>query len=269
MGNLTAFLILRNEELLLPRCLNSLVGVVDSIVALDTGSQDRTPTILAQAAGNPALPPLHWDILEFTDFYQVRRAALDRVRTEWALWIDGDEAISPTLRDRLRQLHTDQLWDQYDAFEIRLENRVFGKVMRGRNLAGQYRPRLFRTGVGTISKSCVHEGLDLPKDCRLKRLEEPLYHDTMISWRRYLSKIRLYTDLELASLPRRHLSYLLAHLVVTGPATLWREYIWRTGFRDGWPGLVWAATTAWSSLFRDLKLLRRYWRESRSSTQTT
>jgi len=257
MGNLTAFLIVRNEELLLPRCLASLADVVDAIEAVDTGSHDNTPEILQDAASDPALPSLSWARVPFENFGQARRAALARVQTEWALWIDADEALSPALRSRLRRIRATGAWDAYDAYAIRLENRVLGRVMHGRNLANQYRLRLFRTRLGAISPSLVHEGLQLPPGCRLGSITEPLLHDTLTSWRRYLAKVDLYTTLAAeAAAPRRPL-YLLAHLLVTFPATMWREFFWRTGFRDGWPGCVWAATTAWSSVLTDAKKLRR------------
>jgi glycosyltransferase involved in cell wall biosynthesis len=247
-------LIVRNEQLLLARCLASLAGVVDLIVALDTGSSDASTCILEQSALDPSLPPLAWQAHRFDNFGSARQAALDLVRTEWAFWIDADEEVTPELAARLRALRHSGELEGKDAWEIRLENYVLGRLMRGRNLAGQYRLRLFRTRLGRISASAVHEGLVLEPTSRVGCLREPLRHDTMTSWRRYLTKVNLYTDLEADNAGRR---FNPLHLVVTGPATLWREYMARGGCRDGWPGLVWALTTAWSAVLRDLKLLRR------------
>lgn len=49
MNSITAFMIVKNEEELLPRCLGSLVGLVDELMILDTGSTDGTLDILRQA----------------------------------------------------------------------------------------------------------------------------------------------------------------------------------------------------------------------------
>ncbi len=38
-------MIVKNEEIALPKCLSSVKGVVDEMVVLDTGSTDRTPEI--------------------------------------------------------------------------------------------------------------------------------------------------------------------------------------------------------------------------------
>jgi len=253
MGNLTAFLIVRNEERLLPRCLASLAGVADAVVALDTGSADGTRDALAAAAaGRLPSPPLVWRDHPFTDFGAARQAALDLVTTEWAFWIDADEAVTPALRARLRELRATGGLAARDVWEIPLENRVLGRVMRGRNLAGQARPRLFRARCARITDSPVHEGLALAPGARVGRLDAPLRHDTFTSWRGYLRKVDRYTSLEAA---RGRFDAL--HLLVTGPATLWREWIWRGGWRDGWPGFAWALTTAWGSVLRDWKRARR------------
>ncbi len=263
MGKLTAFMIVRNEEALLPRCLASLCGVVDAVQVLDTGSDDGTAAILNRAAADPQGPPLNWAAIDFVDFGTARRAALARVDTEWALWIDADEMVSEALRVRIGQLRDSGALEECDIWEIRLENRVLGRRMRGRNLDGHHRPRLFRVGAATISSSAVHEGLRWSTAARVGKIRgigEVIIHDTMTSWRRYLAKVQHYTTLEAHSNPDRYGPLLALHLLWTGPATLGRQYISQDGWRDGWRGLVWAAITAWSSILRDVKRLNLRWR---------
>jgi glycosyltransferase involved in cell wall biosynthesis len=251
---LTAFLIVRNAERALPRCLASLRGVVDAIAVLDTGSDDGTIAMLERAAADPAGPPLSFETRHFDDFGRARRAALSRVTSPWALWIDADEALSEPLRRRLAALRKMRRLQQHDVWQVRIENRVLGRTMRGRNLAGQYRARLFRIDRTAITPSYVHEGLTWDDGATVGRLEEPLLHDAMDSWRAYLQKVDRYTSLE-ARQPSRYGVWLPLHLAITAPVTMWREYVARGGWRDGWPGFVWALTTAWSSVLRDLKRL--------------
>ncbi len=257
MCKLTAFMIVRNAEQLLPRCLASLSGVVDAVAVLDTGSVDGTTAILKAAAADRDGPPLSWQTRVFDDFGRARQAALDGVATPWALWIDGDEALSEPLRARLAILRTAGELQQRDVWEIRIENRVLGRTMRGANLAGQYRARLGKVGRIRVSESLVHEGLEWDSDARCGRLDEPILHEAMDSWRAYLHKVDRYTSLEVRARPSGYGPLLPLHLLVTAPATLWREYIGRGGWRDGWPGFIWAVTSAWSSVLRDLKYLVR------------
>jgi (heptosyl)LPS beta-1,4-glucosyltransferase len=254
MAEITAFLIVRNEELLLPRCLESLAQVVDRVVVLDTGSQDGTQDILRRFAGRTDFPPLTWREQPFVDFGTTRQAALQLVGTEWAFWIDADEQVSAELSARIRSLQADGALESHDGWEIRRVNRVLGRIMRARNLANDYVLRLFKTRCGRITPTQVHEGLQLQAGCSVGRLEEQLLHDSMVSWRSYLAKVNHYTSLDAA---RGIRSFSLFHLLTAPLANFYRHYLARGGIRDGWPGFVWAATSAWSILLRDLKLLAR------------
>lgn len=84
-GKLAAVLIVKNEERCLSRCLNSLAGVVDRIVVLDTGSTDSTIEI-ARAHG-AEVGYFEW----CDDFAAARNAALDLADADWNLILDADE----------------------------------------------------------------------------------------------------------------------------------------------------------------------------------
>lgn len=82
-----AAIIARNEERFLAGCLESLRGLVEDIVVVDTGSTDTTPAI-ATAFGAR--------LFEFTwcnDFAAARNKALDEARADWILYIDADERV--------------------------------------------------------------------------------------------------------------------------------------------------------------------------------
>lgn len=85
---LSAILIVKNEASCLETCLDSLKGVVDEIVVVDTGSTDETVEI-AKAAG-AKMGYFEW----CDDFAAARNASLELASGDWALWIDADEALS-------------------------------------------------------------------------------------------------------------------------------------------------------------------------------
>lgn len=254
MGKITAFMIVRNEELLLPACIAAIEGSVDRVAVLDTGSEDGTIDFLRETAASGRFESFRWDEAEFTDFGSAQQAALDMVETEWALWLGADETVSPELSARLAAMRSEGGLESRDAWELHRVNRVLGRVMKGRNLSGQYALRLFRAEKGRITRSLVHEGVEMDPGCTLGRLEEPLYHDTMTSWRLYLKKVDLYTTLDVRASER---GFNPLHMMFTGLSAFWRQYVARTGIRDGWPGFVWAATSAWSATLRDWKLMKR------------
>ena len=84
---LSACLIVKNEEQLLPDCLGSIRRTVDEIVVVDTGSTDSTIAI-AEKFGARVLRVAWTD-----DFAAARNAGLEAVRGRWILSIDADERL--------------------------------------------------------------------------------------------------------------------------------------------------------------------------------
>src|SRR3982750_4635941 len=85
-------MIVRNEEKNLPRCLESVRGLFDEIVVVDTGSRDRTKEI---AAGFGArVSEFAW----IDDFAAARNAALGQASSDYAFWLDADDVIEPPER---------------------------------------------------------------------------------------------------------------------------------------------------------------------------
>lgn len=82
-------MIVRNEEAALPRCLDSVAGVVDEIVVVDTGSTDATTTI-ARDRGATVLD------FDFTvvDFAGARNHGLAHAHGDLILVLDADETLA-------------------------------------------------------------------------------------------------------------------------------------------------------------------------------
>ena len=90
---ISATLITKNEEKTLAKCLDSLQGIVDEIVVVDTGSTDKTVEI-AKSYG-AIIGHFPW----INDFSAARNHALSLATGEWALWIDADEQLDPSCKD--------------------------------------------------------------------------------------------------------------------------------------------------------------------------
>jgi tetratricopeptide (TPR) repeat protein len=113
---ISACLIVRNEAVILARCLDAVRGVADEIVVYDTGSTDGT-IALARAHGARVVEGQWHD-----DFALARNAALAACRGTWVLHVDADDVLTGdggALRRLLRHAATD-----VDAFLIEIENLV-------------------------------------------------------------------------------------------------------------------------------------------------
>jgi GT2 family glycosyltransferase/tetratricopeptide (TPR) repeat protein len=111
---LSACLIVKDEEVMLPACLESLRDVVDEIVVYDTGSSDGTLEI-AREAGAKVVEG------EWVDsFATARNAALGLASGEWVLSIDADERLQTDpslLRTQLADPRS-----EVEAYLVAIEN---------------------------------------------------------------------------------------------------------------------------------------------------
>ncbi len=94
---LSATLIVKNEAANLKRCLDSVAGVVDEVVVVDTGSTDDTVAV-AETLGARVLHHV-WT----QDFGVARNVGIDAARGEWILHLDADEAVTPESARAMRE----------------------------------------------------------------------------------------------------------------------------------------------------------------------
>lgn len=94
---LSLCMIVKNEEAFLPDCLKSVQGVVDEIIVVDTGSEDRTPEIARQFGAKV----YHFDWCD--DFAAARNACLQYASGDWILQLDADERLDPASKPEVRR----------------------------------------------------------------------------------------------------------------------------------------------------------------------
>lgn len=110
--NLSACLIVKNEEATLGRCLSSLRPVCDEIIVVDTGSQDNTRALAAAGAR----------VFEFRwtdDFSAARNFSLAQASRPWILVCDADEALDAADYPELQRILSAP---ESDGYEIIIRN---------------------------------------------------------------------------------------------------------------------------------------------------
>jgi len=81
-------MIVKNEERILPRCLDSVRGLAGECIVVDTGSTDGTPRIAASYGAQ--VIPFDFDVV---DFAAARNHAIARAKGRWILVLDADETL--------------------------------------------------------------------------------------------------------------------------------------------------------------------------------
>lgn len=142
---LSACMIVKNEEELLPQCLESIRDVVDEIIVVDTGSSDRTVEIAKSFGAKVFHHP--WE----NDFSKHRNQSIAYAKGEWILIIDADEVLFSWGRELKEILRNDRI----DSIYVRVEN-VYAQ---GAGTAWHNAIRLLRNYRGIHYKGRVHNEL--------------------------------------------------------------------------------------------------------------
>ena len=91
-------MIVKDEEMHIARCLESVADLVDEIIVVDTGSSDRTVEIASQYTTNIYFYP--WR----EDFSEARNYSFSKASMEFCMWMDADDILEETEKDKLLQL---------------------------------------------------------------------------------------------------------------------------------------------------------------------
>lgn len=107
MPTLSLCMIVKNEETFLEQCLNSVKGLVDEIIIVDTGSTDRTKEIARRFTDKI------FDFKWCDDFSAARNESLKHATGDWILVLDADEVIAERDYARIRNLIQNKDVDAY------------------------------------------------------------------------------------------------------------------------------------------------------------
>jgi glycosyltransferase involved in cell wall biosynthesis len=116
MNKISAVIVAKNEEKMIGDALKS-VSFCDEIIVIDSGSTDKTKEI-AKEHGATVYE------INSNDFSEFRNLGLSKAETDWILYLDADERISPELKESIKKAIED---NSIPALTLRRKNFYFGK----------------------------------------------------------------------------------------------------------------------------------------------
>ncbi|MCG8332870.1 MAG: glycosyltransferase family 2 protein, partial [Proteobacteria bacterium] len=144
-------MIVKNEEKVLTRCLDSVKDLVDEIIIVDTGSTDKTKDIALKYTSN--LYDFEW----IDDFAAARNYSFSKATMDYILWLDADDVFLEEDRIKFKQVkesmdsNIDVVMMKYNLVEDEGENLTISI----------FRERLIKRSNHFMWHEPVHEYLDI------------------------------------------------------------------------------------------------------------
>ena len=141
-------MIVKNEEKILARCLDSIRDLMDEIVIVDTGSTDRTKEIAAKYTDKI------YDFPWIDDFSTARNFAFSKATKDYIYSADADEVVDEENRERYRQLK-EILLPEIEIVQMKYGNQL--NKGTAYNFDEEYRPKLFKRLREFVWEEPIHE----------------------------------------------------------------------------------------------------------------
>lgn len=225
---LSVAIITLNEAANLPRWLEAAGQVADEIVAVDAGSDDGTPELLAAAGARVYTR-------QWTGYSDQRNHAAELCQGRWIAFMDADEIPDPELIRALNELRDNPERSEV-GFELARKVFFFGRFLRHGGFFPEYLARVYRAGQGRWPSRAVHEYLEV--DGALGRLPGYLEHYSYQTVGQYLRRMERYSAEAAAQM---HAEGRAAGGLAAWGHALWNflsRYILRLGFLDGFEGYL-------------------------------
>lgn len=239
---ISLFIIARNEESKIAKCILSAKGLVNEVIVVNGISKDKTAFVCRQLGAQV------YD-RAFDGFTTQKNYALSKVSSEWALNMDADETLTPALKEEIERTIQNTA---YSGFDIPFCNYFLGKKMRFSGLNKEKHIRLVRTKQARYVGGLVHEGLEVKGKIGL--LKNPINHYSYDSIETYFRKFNRYTSLAAEQMYKNGRKFSLIGILFTLPFEFLKRYVLKLGILDGWRGFLWASFSTGYVLTKYAKL---------------
>ena len=226
MTPLSVVIITLNEERNIKRCIDSVKGVADEIIVVDSFSSDKTKEI-AVAAGAKVMEK------EWKGYGDAKNFGAARAAHDFILNLDADEALSEELQKNINAVKTTGLNGVY------MFNRLTNYCGQWIHHCGWYpdrKTRVYSRQDVEWNNDAVHETLTFKKNVPLTFLKGDLEHYSFYTIDEHKRKSKKYAELGSRKVLKRSKLSLFLKMLINPVVRFARMYFLQLGFLDGYYG---------------------------------
>ncbi len=248
---ISASIIVRNEADNLVALCES-IAFCDEIVIVDSDSTDDTKEIARRFTDKV----FNHEFKGYKDKHQFADA---QTTSDWILWIDADERVTPELKSSIENLRKLDEKNLPDGFRIARSTLYQGRWIKHSGWYPDYQMRLYRKAASFWDGIAPHEVAHVRG--KVETLPGEFLHYTKRNLSEHHHVLDSYTSLAAEHLFKQGKKVRTIDLFVVPIAAFIRTYIVKQGFRDGAQGLIIAMFTAYSVFLKFAKV----WEKARSN----
>ena len=242
---LSAVIITFNEERNIKRCLESLEGVADEILVVDSFSKDRTEEICHSFN-------VRFIQNVFEGHIQQKNYAIDQAQNDWILSLDADESLTSELKESILKIKLDPTFDGYRM------NRLTNYCGHWVRYCGWYpdtKIRLVNRNTARWQGVNPHDRLDLLNGQEPGFLIGDLLHYSYYTKEDHLKQIEYFGDIAAKELYERGGKSNYLKIGVKVIAQFFKSFILKRGLLDGKTGFTISRLSAYATYRKYIKLL--------------
>lgn len=226
MIKISATIITLNEEKNIGRCLESLKGVADEVIVLDSFSTDKTKEICLSYGAK-------FFEQKFLGYRDQKNMAQDMAQYDYVLSIDADEVLSSELREEILKIknHFD-----FAGYEFSRLTNYNGKWIHHCGWYPDKKIRLVKKNKGRWGGENIHEGMVV--DGPVALLKGDLLHYSYDSISSHVLQANKFSTMEALALYNKGKRATVLKLVTRAPYQFFKDYFLKLGILDGRYGFV-------------------------------
>lgn len=238
-----------NEEKNLPRVLASIKNFADETVVIDMRSDDRTVEIAAKFGAKVFGH-------ERTGYVEpARNFAISKAGGDWILILDADEALSVSLKKRLKKIIEDP---DADYYRLPRKNIIFGKWVKHSRWWPDYNIRFFRKGSVTWNEVIHSVPLTQGRGADIKAKEKnAIIHYHYESIEQFIGRLNRYTTEHAELVVKNGYRFDWTDLIKKPVNEFLSRYFYADGYKDGLHGLALAGLQGFSEFILYLKIWQK------------
>lgn len=222
---ISATIITLNEEENIEKAVESVKGLADEIIVVDSGSTDKTIEVAKELGAQV----YH---RKFDNFANQKNYAVSKARGDWILSVDADEEISADLAKEIKEAVKN---NQFVGYLISRRNYILGKEIKHSRWSPDRHIWLWKRDKGRWVGEVHEEIVVLGKVGLLKSSKIHNSHKTVSE---FIKANNQYSNLESHEMFRRGVTFSFWKMTKLALSEFFIRFIYKKGFLDGWRGFV-------------------------------